>query len=204
LNYLIYVIGITNTIKINNEFKNLKNMVATKNTSRFQYYNPNPNAAVDKKTGLPKRWSKGDCTIRAICAATGLKWETVFRYACQIALEECDMPNSDLVLGKVLTNLGFKKYSVKEWTIVALMVLGQSGAITTSPCIYRVRNHVVCGKGGKYFDTWDSGRMKCKTYWNLEKESDEIKRLRKVEKTTLGQIMEVHKVETKTRRRKIA
>lgn len=68
----------------------------------YRYFNPNP--IKDKQTG--------DCTVRAICAATGMSWDEAFDELCIKAKEMGEMPSSNNAWGQYLQDM--KKY-VKDF-----------------------------------------------------------------------------------------
>lgn len=61
-------------------------------------FNPNP-------LGL----NVGDCTVRAICAATDRDWVTVHREVCDLSEQMADMPSSNRVWWELLAQHGFTR-----------------------------------------------------------------------------------------------
>ena len=80
--------------------------------SAFTYFNPNPDSKIDKKTGKPKRWNKGDCVVRAFCGVLGLSWSTVFGELCTSAAKIFDMPNSHKNIDAYAKSKGMVKFSL--------------------------------------------------------------------------------------------
>lgn len=70
------------------------------NDSDFVYYEPNPDTS-----GLRIH---RDCTIRAICAATGLTWRQSFDELIRTALERYTIPNEPYTFRATIRRLGFK------------------------------------------------------------------------------------------------
>ena len=129
-------------------------------SKNYVYFNPNPDAKLDKKTGKPKRWNKGDCVIRAFCGALGLNWSTVFHEMCIIAAKEFDMPNSRRVIDIYAKQKGLKKISLPEY-----MTISQFAETHNGVYVANLRSHVVCIKNNSINDCWDCGGYKMKTYY---------------------------------------
>lgn len=123
--------------------------------SLYKYYNPNPisNQRV------------GDCSIRAICKATGKDWETVFAgvmvYACALS----DMPSSNHVWGAYLRRAGFRRYIVDDHGQDVYTVEDFCRDHPQGLYILCIEGHVVCAEDGCYYDTWDSGGEIPIYYW---------------------------------------
>lgn len=71
--------------------------------SRYVFYNPNPNKS-----------RVGDCTVRAICKATGKAWEQVYASLCAFGFSFKDMPSANLVWGRYLKDLGFHRHLIED------------------------------------------------------------------------------------------
>lgn len=71
--------------------------------SLYKPYNPNPS-----------RNRVGDCTVRAICKATGQEWNKVFCALSAYGLACKDMPSANSVWGKYLRELGFRRYLIED------------------------------------------------------------------------------------------
>ena len=106
----------------------------------FIYDNPNP---------CHER--VGDCVVRAISIATGKTWGEVYLDLCVYGYRNCDMPSSNAVWGQYLNDLGFERYPVNPCTIA------EFSSKNRGVCVLGTGTHVVCLKGGDYYDTWDSG-----------------------------------------------
>lgn len=127
----------------------------------FAYYNPNP-IYKPLKNGKNKKWNRGDCSIRAICAATGMTWIDAYRFAFESALKVFDVPNFNAGFEQVMKDLGFEKKSYKtgqKRETVNEFANNHKDVVA----ILRLSGHYVCCKNGHYFDTWDCG---CKTAYN--------------------------------------
>lgn len=110
----------------------------------FAYWNPNPLHA-----------DVGDCTVRAICAATGQTWEKAFAALCAQAFSMADMPSSNNVWGAYLQERGFAYHAISRpfgYTIADFCRDHPRGVYVVG-----TGSHVVCVKDGCYLDSWDSG-----------------------------------------------
>lgn len=128
----------------------------------WKYYNPNPTA-----TNKKKRWKKPDCTVRALCKATGLDWVDMFKKLCDNALSMYDMTNSMEVIERTLEDFGFTRHSYKR---------GEKRETVKEFCkahkevaVLQLANHVVCCSGGDYFDVWDCGNKTAYCYYTKDK-----------------------------------
>lgn len=126
----------------------------------FSYFNPNPDAKVDKKTGKPKKWNRCDCAIRAFCGALNLPWDIVFMDMCKIALKLHDMPDSPKVIDKYAQDNNMIKLSLPAYTSVSGFAMTHNGTY-----ICNIRSHVVCIKDNQINDVWNCGNYKLKTYY---------------------------------------
>ena len=55
--------------------------------SHLKYFNPNPLYKEPKAGKKPKVWRIGDCAVRAVCAATGMSWETAYLTMSESAMK---------------------------------------------------------------------------------------------------------------------
>ena len=131
--------------------------------SRWEEFNPNP---LGKKVD--------DCSIRSYCAAKGIEWDTAFDYACEIAEQEKDIINSGKVCHRVVTeklgmNLNKESKKVKpkdRMTVMEFACLHNSGTF-----ILDCPKHFVAVVNGRYCDTFNSGKMKVKAFYEFPDES---------------------------------
>lgn len=131
-------------------------------TSHWKNYNANP-----------KKRRTGDCTIRAICTALDIDWNTAYLHVAFTGYSESDMPSTNSVWRKYLRNLG---YTMK------LVECGDTECYTVNdfcaehPCgtyILALDGHVVAVIDGYYYDTWDSGDEEPVYYWIIKEEANE-------------------------------
>lgn len=136
----------------------------------YRYYNPNPKARVDKKTGKPCRWSHYDCVVRAVCCLTGKSWMDAYKFICECGAKVYDMPDGPKAIAEAMKQLGGTKYSwprgEKRQTVeeIAWDTAGKDYVI-----IANLAGHVVCCKNGAYWDTWNSGDRTAYTMWIFNK-----------------------------------
>ena len=133
----------------------------------FIYFNNNPTVRY-KKNGTPCRWHKCDCSIRAICAATGKSWLEIFDLLTAVG-RECFDPFGTPVVEKAMERIGFvrgksvqPKRGEKRLTVNDFEKKFKKGTY-----VLFVANHMVCVKDGDHYDTWDCGSKCVYTYWKL-------------------------------------
>lgn len=112
----------------------------------FVKFNPNPD-------GL----NVGDCTVRAICAATGESWESVHKHLCDLSRAMCDMPSADRVWWQFLRQNGFSRRRVIDQCPDCYTVADFARDHPRGMYILCPQGHVVCVINGDWLDTWDSG-----------------------------------------------
>lgn len=122
--------------------------------SRWKPYNPNP-----------ERNRTIDCTIRAICKATGKDWDTVFVATSVYAFSFKDMQTADYVWGAYLRQLGYKRYLVDDNDQYLYTVEDFCNDNPKGTYILSISGHVVCVQDGFYYDSWDSGKEIPIYYW---------------------------------------
>lgn len=126
----------------------------------FIYYNPNPRSKNQEK------WKHNDCVVRAICAATGHSWESVYEILISLGKSKCLMPNDNIVVTIVLEELGFNK--VKQCSIkdnLTVKDISNKSKKDHRRYICRTGKHMVCCREGYIMDTWDSSNEIVKQYW---------------------------------------
>ena len=127
---------------------------------RFEKYNPNPFYEKDKK------YTKGDCVIRAICKVTGLGWYEVYDLLCAKGRAMCDFGNQKEVYEAVLSDLGFQWVVVKREkrkkaeTVESFMESHQQGGY-----ILRLAHHLTAVVDGVNYDAWYPQGYSVYGYW---------------------------------------
>lgn len=128
----------------------------------YEYYNPNPTAR-RKKDGTPMTWHKGDCTVRAFCGVLNQTWTKTAEELCAVSLKMFDLPAFPKTTEAYAKSKGMVKRSLPEYMTVSDFAKTHNGVYV---CV--IRNHVVCVKNNKYYDTYEaSGYYKMKTYYEL-------------------------------------
>lgn len=111
----------------------------------FRYFQPNP---LGKNTG--------DCTVRAICAATGLSWDQAFDELCDKAKEICEMPSSNNAWGQYLQDLGYEYHPIPNTCPFCYTIGDFCKDHPKGTYILGTGTHVVCVKDGDIWDSWNS------------------------------------------------
>lgn len=125
--------------------------------SRWVYYNPNP-----------LKREVGDCSVRAICKATGMDWDTAYCLEILEGFEKKEMPSANAIWGEVLVHQGFKRYKLEtccppDFTVKDFCQMHPEGVY-----VLGLQGHVVTVVDGLYYDTWDSGERLVLNYWKKE------------------------------------
>lgn len=112
----------------------------------WRKYNPNP---LGRQTN--------DCTIRAICAVTGLPWRVVHAAACFLSGEMADMPSTNIVWWALLDGIGFRRWHLIDrcpdcYTVADFARDHPRGRYVLGPL-----EHAVAVIDGDWWDSWDSG-----------------------------------------------
>lgn len=112
----------------------------------YAYYNPNPIGR-----------NVSDCSVRAICAALDMAWESAYTALCLEGYVMCDLPNSNACWGSLLLRNGFKKQLISDSCLNGYTVEHFAKDNAEGVFVVAVPNHVVCIKDGEILDSWDSG-----------------------------------------------
>lgn len=109
----------------------------------------------------------GDCTVRAICKATGQDWETVYAGITAYGFIIHDMPSANHVWGAYLRSKGFSRHIVDDHGEDRYTVSDFCRDNPKGTYILSIDGHVVCVVDGKYYDSWDSGEEIPIYYWTM-------------------------------------
>lgn len=112
----------------------------------WRYFNPNP-----------RKLNVGDCTVRAICAVTGLDWNTVHKALCDLSGDMSDMPSADRVWWTLLEQFGFEKQKLIDRCPDCYTVRDFAEDHPRGMYILGPHEHAVAIISGDYWDSWDSG-----------------------------------------------
>lgn len=125
----------------------------------FEYFQPNPK---ENKTT--------DCTIRAICAVTGLSWYEVFDKVIAEARKECIYPNDHRFMEQRLKIFGLVKKTIprpkrgeKSMTVQKFCKEHPTGKY-----VLLTAHHNIGVINGKYYDTFVDTGSKVYTYYESE------------------------------------
>lgn len=123
----------------------------------FKYFNINP-----------ANRNVGDCTVRAIAAATGKAWDETYTSLCVEGLSLCDMPSSNAVWGSYLESKGFKRRIMPDTCPSCYTVARFAEEHPHGTYILALSGHVVCVKDSNWLDSWDSRNEIVLYYWMKE------------------------------------
>lgn len=123
----------------------------------YSEFNPNPSGA-----------RVGDCTVRAICKATGKTWEQVYCGLCVEGMRLGDMPSANQVWGAYLRRHGFRRHTLPDECPDCYTVEDFCREHPGGTYVLAISGHVVCAQDGRYYDTWDSGAEAPAYYWAKE------------------------------------
>lgn len=117
----------------------------------YRWYNPN---SCGKKVG--------DCVIRALTKGLNKDWYEVYIELCLYGLKMCDMPSSNSVWKKYLTDNGYFQ-KLTNLTVREFCEKHPKGKY-----ILATGSHVIAVENGDYYDAWDSGEEELTSYFVKE------------------------------------
>lgn len=113
----------------------------------------------------PEHKRVGDCTVRAIAAATLKQWETVYADLAVEGLLLHDMPTANYVWGHYLRRYGWNRSASPNSCPDCYTVADFASEHPSGTYILALATHVVCVRDGDWLDTWDSGDETPLYYW---------------------------------------
>nr|UWD62481.1 MAG: Putative papain-like endopeptidase [Bacteriophage sp.] len=113
----------------------------------------------------PEQKRVGDCTVRAIAAATHQEWDAVYAALVLTGFELNDMPSANYVWGSYLRRIGWKRYTLPNSCPDCYTVAQFAKDHPDGTYILAMATHVVCVQNGDWLDTWDSGDEVPLYYW---------------------------------------
>ena len=119
--------------------------------------NPNP---VGRQTG--------DCVIRAIAIATGQSWRETYRDLCRIGEIQGDLPNSNMVWGMYLKQLGGKQFLLPESCPECITVRAFAERYPKGTYVIGTGTHAVAVIDGDWYDAFDSAEAVPTTFWRMK------------------------------------
>lgn len=104
----------------------------------------------------------GDCVVRAISFAENKSWEEVYLWLCIYGFINCDMPSSNVVWGKYLTDLGYQRKAVEniDTTVKQFCDTHSKGTY-----LLALNGHLTCCIDGNLYDTWNGEDEILLFYW---------------------------------------
>lgn len=125
----------------------------------WRKFNPNP---IGRRVG--------DCTIRAICAAEGLKWDEAFDQLAAYGKRFGNLQNSNEAWGALLKDRGYKRHVIEDTCPACYTVRDFCRDHPIGIFVLGTGTHVVTAIDGDYYDTWDSGDEVPIYYWEASNE----------------------------------
>lgn len=113
----------------------------------------------------PEHKRVGDCTVRAIAAATLKQWETVYADLAVEGLLLHDMPTANYVWGHYLRRCGWNRSAIPNNCPDCYTVADFAAEHPDGTYILALSTHVVAVVDGDWLDTWDSGDETPLYYW---------------------------------------
>lgn len=123
----------------------------------YRHENPNPYGK-----------NVGDCTVRAIALATNQSWDRVYFGLCLWGFMIGDMPSSNDVWMKYLTDNGWKYHRLQDTCPFCYTVEDFAEEHDKGVFIVGTGTHVICVKEGNWMDAWNSEEKTILFYFSKE------------------------------------
>ena len=111
-----------------------------------------------------------ECTVRAICKATGKDWGEVYLSLCIRGYLDGDLPNANACWGAYLRSLGYRRYIMPDTCPDCYTVGKFADEHPRGTYILALSGHVVCVQDGTIYDSWNSENEIPLYYWAKETE----------------------------------
>lgn len=98
----------------------------------------------------------GDCSVRAVCAALDIDWDTAYWDIAEKGYVLADMPSSNAVWGAVLREHGFKRYVIPNSCPDCFTAGDFCRENRHGIYVLGFSQHVATVKDGRLLDSWDS------------------------------------------------
>lgn len=105
----------------------------------------------------PFNISTSDCTVRAVCAVTGLDWRTAHRILCELSGELGEMPDRNRSWWAFLRAIGFTLFRLIDTCPDCYTVADFARDHPHGRYILGPHEHAVAVIDGDWWDSWDSG-----------------------------------------------
>lgn len=115
----------------------------------------------------PRKKEVGDCVVRAIAVANGMRWMDVYDDLYRVGRSECDMMSSNTVWGLYLYQRGFEPFLLPDACPGCVTVREFTRLYPRGRYIIGTGDHAVAVIGGDYFDSWDSGDTVPSYFWKI-------------------------------------
>lgn len=128
------------------------------NTKTFTFYNANP-----------KGKYTCDCVARAVCTALNEPYETVIREMVEMSIKTGYEYTDTKCIDKYLQSKGWTKMKQPRKANNTKYTGKEFHKVFKGVCVANIGgHHIVCIKGGKVYDTWDSTDGCIGNYWVKE------------------------------------
>ena len=128
------------------------------NTKTFTFYNANP-----------KGKYTCDCVARAVCTALNEPYETVIREMVEMSIRTGYEYTDTKCIDKYLQYKGWTKMKQPRKANNTKYTGKEFHKVFKGVCVANIGgHHIVCIKGGKVYDTWDSTDGCIGNYWVKE------------------------------------
>ena len=130
----------------------------------FTYYNPNPEACSEKKSGTLQNVVKIDNVIRAFSGFLNLSWDEVYSELCRLGMAQHDMPDSKSVITRYAKEKGLIKKTLRAAVSLSSFAKSHDGdylvqlRMGLSPEMTYVTER-------KIHDIYNPGSRKVRTYY---------------------------------------
>ena len=106
-----------------------------------------------------------DCSVRAVCLALDIDWETAYMAIAINGMRMGDMMDVNTVWGSVLRQNGFQRAVLPNTCPDCYTVRDFCRDHPRGVFVLGLPRHVVCEIDGDWIDTWDSGDETVLYYW---------------------------------------
>lgn len=123
----------------------------------FVRCNPNP---VGRETG--------DCVVRAVAIATDQSWREAYWELCRLGGIQGDLPNSNMIWGMYLKEIGGKQFLLPESCPDCITVRAFCERYPVGVYVIGTGDHAVACIDGDWYDIYDSGGMTPTYFWRVK------------------------------------
>ena len=118
----------------------------------------------------PSNLITGDCTVRAICAVTGLDWKTAHKVLCDFSREIDDMPSENRVWWRFFRAIGFRQFRLPDTCPDCYTVRDFARDHPSGKYVLWPMQHAVAVINGDWWDSFDSGNAVPLVFFEEEKD----------------------------------